>query len=142
MSEASISNQNTDAKEEMEVDFSSGQPLSTVLWTPGQLKEVDVPVSSDGILLYVGEAAYESGESPLSVWIPRRVYEGSVYNTDTETDGMDRVGNRSICIEQSPLDTFERSGFTLFPMNLSKRRLTYAFTLKISASTVKLEEKW
>lgn len=32
--------------------------------------QVDFHLRSDGILLYVAEAAYESGTSPLSAWIP------------------------------------------------------------------------
>lgn len=33
------------------------------------LKTIDVPLNADGILLYVRESYYESGTSPLCVWI-------------------------------------------------------------------------
>jgi len=32
--------------------------------------QVTVTIESDGLLLYVAEASYESGTSPLSSWIP------------------------------------------------------------------------
>jgi len=46
-----------------------------------------VEVHSDGLLLYVSEASYESGTSPLSSWVPlKSLWDG----------------------QQSPLDVFER----------------------------------
>lgn len=53
------------------------------------LKSVDVPLDPDGILLYVRDAYYESGTSPLCVWIPSQTFN--------DTGGM-----------PNPLDVFER----------------------------------
>ncbi|XP_006463939.1 hypothetical protein AGABI2DRAFT_187358 [Agaricus bisporus var. bisporus H97] len=55
-----------------------------------------VTVSSDGLLLYVAEAIYESGTSPLSTWIPLVSYDDgdSKEPRARESDG--------------PLDVFER----------------------------------
>lgn len=96
-------------------------------WSYENQIELDVPIASDGILLYVGEAAYESGESPLSVWVPRVPFEESDYSRknqdheqeydDGKTDGgisvtesavsVDRIGSAAN-EKESPLDVFER----------------------------------
>lgn len=122
--------------EEMDIDLSSGHPLPKTFWSPGQLKESDFPISSDGLLLYVGEAAYESGESPLSVWVPRLQYEGSVHNEQAADGGQ---YHRSVCVTESPLDTFERSGLfiLLFPIGLTQ---TVGF--KAGAPSADIKEKW
>jgi len=30
----------------------------------------DVPITSDGLLLYVAQASYQPGQTPLSCWVP------------------------------------------------------------------------
>ncbi|ESK90811.1 hypothetical protein Moror_16517 [Moniliophthora roreri MCA 2997] len=60
------------------------------------ISSVAVTVVSDGLLLYVAEACYESGTSPLSSWIPLKSYGDQPVQS---------VG---------PLDTFER--FVYFPI--------------------------
>lgn len=52
-----------------------------------------VTISSDGLLLYVAEATYEPGTSPLSSWIP------VAYSDDDSMDGP---------TVRRPLDRFER----------------------------------
>lgn len=37
--------------------------------------QITTTIESDGLLLYVAEASYESGKSPLSTWIPIMSYE-------------------------------------------------------------------
>lgn len=55
----------------MEVDSSTASVNN-----PGvPLVQVLVDVAADGMLLYVAEASYESGTSPLSSWIPINNYE-------------------------------------------------------------------
>lgn len=44
----------------MEID-QIGQQLSS---------EIEIEIESDGLLLYVSQASYEHGTSPLSTWIP------------------------------------------------------------------------
>lgn len=65
---------------------------------PPMLTSVSVALESDGMLLYVSQASYESGTSPLSSWIPITGYS-------EEPDGTD-----SVCQTGShrPLDLFER----------------------------------
>lgn len=126
----------------MQIDFSSvgaGQESSptqpeaevqvppNTFWSYGNQIELDVPIASDGILLYVGEAAYESGESPLSVWVPRVPFEESDYRRknqdheqeydDGKTDGGISVTESAVSVDrvdsvtsakESPLDVFER----------------------------------
>ncbi|KAG7092074.1 hypothetical protein E1B28_008454 [Marasmius oreades] len=54
-------------------------------------------IASDGLLLYVAEACYESGTNPLSSWIPARNYE--VPGSGAMQTTFDSLG---------PLDTFEK----------------------------------
>ncbi|KAL5495240.1 hypothetical protein ACEPAI_703 [Sanghuangporus weigelae] len=93
---------------EMEIDSS---PELSGLHTRYRLQEVQVPICSDGLLLYVGEASYESGESPLSVWAPRIVHDDSGTKTGVDTGAAqeERPG-MSVGCKESPLDVFERSG--------------------------------
>ncbi|KIY72341.1 hypothetical protein CYLTODRAFT_417926 [Cylindrobasidium torrendii FP15055 ss-10] len=66
---------------------------------------VNITVAADGLLLYVAEASYESGTSPLSSWVPI-----VSYNT---IDGMDESA------AESPLDKFNR----LVQRRLEKRAI-------------------
>ena len=56
----------------MEIEPSGATPILKPLTTP-----LAVNVPSDGLLLYVAEASYESGTSPLSSWIPLMAYDDS-----------------------------------------------------------------
>ncbi len=58
--------------DEMEVDANVVASISSLPGIPAEL-QADIHLRSDGILLYVAEAAYESGTSPLSAWIPSSV---------------------------------------------------------------------
>lgn len=60
---------------------------------------VSTSVSSDGLLLYVAEACYEAGTSPLSSWIPIASYSTS--------DGHPG-DNNPITDQEGPLDVFQR----------------------------------
>lgn len=87
--------------EEMQIDFMSSQDVGLGPWPGIQIKDTDVAIRSDGLLLYVGEASYESGETPLSVWIPcRPVDQRGQDNLETMLSPTSR--------EESPLDMFER----------------------------------
>lgn len=50
---------------EMEVDVQS-----TVGTSGRDVQRTEVQVQSEGLLLYVGQATYEPGTSPLSTWVP------------------------------------------------------------------------
>lgn len=63
-----------------------------------ELKTEEVVVKSDGMLLYVAQATYEPGTSPLSLWVPVRAY------TQDEATGHPQ----SIDAAEGPLDVFER----------------------------------
>ena len=41
----------------------------------GEVQRIEVKVQSEGLLLYVSQATYEPGTSPLSTWVPTR-FEG------------------------------------------------------------------
>lgn len=67
-----------------------------------QLRSVQAEVRSDGLLLYVAQAAYEPGTSPLSNWVPLRAYQ---------TRAEEQEGGASVA--ESPLDVFERCVLSL-----------------------------
>ncbi|KAI9058037.1 hypothetical protein FKP32DRAFT_1296036 [Trametes sanguinea] len=67
-----------------------------------QLRTVEAEVRSDGMLLYVAQATYEPGTSPLSSWVPLRAYE-----THEERMQREAVGGPG-SVAESPLDVFER----------------------------------
>ncbi|KAL5534214.1 hypothetical protein ACEPAG_676 [Sanghuangporus baumii] len=96
----------TASRGEMEIDSS---PEQSGLHTRNRLQEVQVPICSDGLLLYVGEASYESGENPLSVWVPRTAHDDSGTKTVVDAVQKERTG-MSLGVKESPLDAFERSG--------------------------------
>lgn len=66
-----------------------------------QLQTVRAEVQSDGMLLYVAQASYEPGTSPLSNWIPLRAYQ----TRDEQQSGAS--------LAESPLDVFEQYVFCL-----------------------------
>lgn len=41
----------------------------------GKMQRIEVQVQSEGLLLYVSQATYEPGTSPLSTWVPTE-FEG------------------------------------------------------------------
>ncbi|RPD65249.1 hypothetical protein L227DRAFT_206130 [Lentinus tigrinus ALCF2SS1-6] len=61
-----------------------------------QLHTVQAQVQSDGLLLYVAQASYEPGTSPLSNWIPLRAYQT-----------REEQQQRGLSMAASPLDVFE-----------------------------------
>lgn len=73
-----------------------------------QLQTVPAEIKSDGLLLYVAQATYEPGTSPLSSWVPLQGYATSA---DARNPGNERIDNAA----ESPLVVFER---------LVKRRLS------------------
>lgn len=75
----------------MDVDDSL-PPLQT-------LTSLAVELQSDGLLLYLSQASYEPGTSPLSSWIP--ITESNAGARDSDTMASSTQENR-------PLDLFER----------------------------------
>jgi len=65
---------------------------------PPMLTSMSVALESDGMLLYVSQASYEPGTSPLSSWIP---ITGYAEEYDGTGSGCQKGSNR-------PLDLFER----------------------------------
>ncbi|OSD07812.1 hypothetical protein PYCCODRAFT_352329 [Trametes coccinea BRFM310] len=67
-----------------------------------QLRTAQAEVHSDGLLLYVAQATYEPGTSPLSSWVPLRAYE-----THEERMQREAIGGPG-SVAESPLGVFER----------------------------------
>ncbi|TFY60293.1 hypothetical protein EVJ58_g5239 [Rhodofomes roseus] len=88
-----------------DMDLDVPAPLITALET------ASVEIKSDGLLLYVAQATYEPGTSPLSSWVPLQAYTQAAPETD--------MGKGKVTPE-SPLNVFE---------SLVRRRLA----LKISS---------
>ncbi|KAI0330070.1 hypothetical protein GY45DRAFT_1354154 [Cubamyces sp. BRFM 1775] len=84
-----------DTQGSMELDGAGAMPLMKV-------RTVQATVRSDGMLLYVAQATYEPGTSPLSSWVPLRAYQTHEERMQQET--MGGIGNTA----ESPLDLFER----------------------------------
>lgn len=70
------------------------------------MTQVDVDIRPDGLLLYVAQASYEPGTSPLSTWVPIVAYDAGQYavmdvgaSAATVSASKDREG---------PLALFER----------------------------------
>jgi snurportin-1 len=66
------------------------------------LTSLPVNLQSDGLLLYVAQASYEPGTSPLSSWIPISI------SSDAEDKDLDLDGTSSSGDTSRPLDLFER----------------------------------
>jgi len=69
---------------------------------PMILTSLPVNLQSDGLLLYVAQASYEPGTSPLSSWIPISI-SSDAEDKDLYLDGTSSSGDTS-----RPLDLFER----------------------------------
>ncbi|KAF9445583.1 hypothetical protein P691DRAFT_734685 [Macrolepiota fuliginosa MF-IS2] len=104
-----LPNQNQNQKETdgMDVEHTSSKPG---IFTFGASENegssshsVDTTIQSDGLLLYVAEASYESGTSPLSSWIPIMSYE-EVGEGPAESKQVHQVSD----VRSGPLAVFER----------------------------------
>ncbi|KAI0353397.1 hypothetical protein OH77DRAFT_1591398 [Trametes cingulata] len=82
------------AESEATMDLDGAMPLV-------QLQTVQADVQSDGMLLYVAQATYEPGTSPLSSWVPLRAYQ-------THEERMQQADAGGASAGESPLDVFER----------------------------------
>ncbi|KAF5364792.1 hypothetical protein D9758_009312 [Tetrapyrgos nigripes] len=63
-----------------------------------------VQMLSDGLLLYVAEASYESGTSPLSNWIPLKNYDA----TRAHSHGQEDMAEDTSPDDDTPINKFER----------------------------------
>ena len=91
-----------------EPEFESGMQVDHTYEAPTPLAtEVDVHLRSDGILLYVAEAMYESGTSPLVVWVPAAPVVTSD-SKDEQSQKHHMPDSVSTSITENPLDVFER----------------------------------
>jgi hypothetical protein len=85
------------------------EPPAVIFGATQNTHQVTAMVQPDGLLLYVAEAAYESGTSPLSNWIPIVSYEDEAHShhtqgqSDQETKQLQAQGE-----QEGPLAIFER----------------------------------
>ena len=78
----------------MDLDTAGPAPLVV------QLQSTQAEIQPDGLLLYVAQATYEPGTSPLSSWVPIKGYEPDVKRIE---------GGVEVDVPaDSPLDVFER----------------------------------
>lgn len=61
----------------MDMDSPSQSSFTFCAKAPVEITSVATTVEPDGLLLYISEASYEAGTSPLSNWIPINGYESS-----------------------------------------------------------------
>ncbi|KAH9918652.1 uncharacterized protein B0H18DRAFT_1122909 [Fomitopsis serialis] len=83
-----------------------------------ELETVPVEIKSDGLLLYVAQATYEPGTSPLSSWVPLRAYAQAPHEPSLGTGKV---------TPESPLNVFER---------LVRRRLALKEGASIGSSMI------
>ncbi|KAJ4473718.1 hypothetical protein J3R30DRAFT_3406590 [Lentinula aciculospora] len=93
---------------DMDVDFFGSAGASSHPIPPTKEHQI----SSDGLLLYLAEATYESGSSPLSNWVPLKPLS-STSTLDIESTGDEDGNTRTTAITNStningPLHTFEK----------------------------------
>lgn len=58
----------------------------------GETQRIEVEVQSEGFLLYVSQATYEPGTSPLSTWVPTE-FEGVAI-----LDLFERCAHKIFCV--------------------------------------------
>ena len=79
-----------------------------------QVAPVAASVQSDGLLLYVSEASFEPGTSPLSSWIPITRYDEDSgqgkggLDLDEEFLDVNMGGEKGSSGKEGPLDIFQR----------------------------------
>ena len=90
---------------------------STTTFHPHLIEPMAASIQPDGLLLYVSEASYESGTSPLSSWIPITGYDkdlGKEKDPEEEDEGRGDVsmdGEKRPSRKGGPLDLFQRFVF-------------------------------
>ncbi|KAJ8473891.1 hypothetical protein ONZ51_g7567 [Trametes cubensis] len=84
-----------DTQGSMQLDGAGAMPLMKV-------RTIQAAIRSDGMLLYVAQATYEPGTSPLSSWVPLRAYQ--THEERMQQEAMGGMGSTA----ESPLDLFER----------------------------------
>lgn len=70
--------------------------------TKVELLRETAEIHSDGLLLYVAQATYEPGTSPLSLWVPAKAF------TETHSTGASKEMSTDMSTSEPPLDIFER----------------------------------
>ncbi|KAF7323716.1 hypothetical protein MKEN_00592500 [Mycena kentingensis (nom. inval.)] len=83
----------------MDVQVPAAFPAESEMLVEPRTTTLAAVVPSDGLLLYVSEASYEPGTSPLSSWIPLVNYDGTPV---TESEGAVMKD------AEGPLDVFSR----------------------------------
>ena len=90
---------------------------STTTFHPHLVESMAASIQPDGLLLYVSEASYESGTSPLSSWIPITGYDKDLgKEKDPEEEEKERAdvnmdGEKGSSGKEGPLDLFQRFVF-------------------------------
>ena len=79
-----------------------------------QLETTQAEVLSDGLLLYVAQAAYEPGTSPLSMWVPCQAYQTREEQESGTTNTV-----------ESPLDVFDRCVCSLDSLIMPTNQMDY-----------------
>jgi snurportin-1 len=90
--------------------------INTTIYQP--VAPVAASIQSDGLLLYVSEASFEPGTSPLSSWIP--ISDSGKGKDETELDVEEEEGTDvNMGGEKGPLDLFQKLvSFCLFRLDI------------------------
>ena len=84
---------------------------NTATFHPHLIEPMAASIQPDGLLLYVSEASYESGTSPLSSWIPITGYDKDAGkekdHEEEERADVNMDGEKSSSGKGGPLDLFQ-----------------------------------
>lgn len=110
---------------------------------PHLIEPMAASIQSDGLLLYVSEASYESGTSPLSSWIPIIGYDndlGKERNPEEEERAdVSMDGEKGPSRKGGPLDLFQRFVFFYLFLLLLAGLMTFWLFLLIRLVKRRLE---
>jgi snurportin-1 len=85
---------------------------STTASHPHSVEPMAANIQPDGLLLYVSEASFESGTSPLSSWIPITGYDQDSGKEkdpkEEERADVSMDGEKGPSGKEGPLDLFQR----------------------------------
>ena len=104
---------------------------NTTTYHPHLVKPMAASIQPDGLLLYVSEASYESGTSPLSSWIPITGYDKDLGKEKDPEEEEERVDVNMDCEKGKggPLDLFQRLVFFLSSLLLAGLMTIWLFLL-------------
>ena len=116
---------------------------NTATFHPHLVESMAASIQPDGLLLYVSEASYESGTSPLSSWIPITGYDKDLGkekdHEEEERADVNMDGEKGLSGKRGPLDLFQRFVFLFLFLTALANLMTFWLFLPIRLVKRRLE---